>query len=139
MKQGGANQAFQATLASAPKRRRYVAPGSRHTSLFCKQGLRDTIDRTVMHITRVDFHRFKRFDDTKTPLRPGVALLAGSNDSGTSSILQGLAVWESCRTVLEIERGRFALSADAKNQGDGSRRVDEPVGHRRTSRDRRML
>jgi len=56
-------------------------------------------------ITGVSFHRFKQFRDQTFALNPGVSLLGGGNNSGKSTILHGLAVWEFCRTALEMERG----------------------------------
>ena len=71
-------------------------------------------------IKRVRFHRFKRFKDHTIELRPdGMSLLVGGNNSGKSSILQGLAIWEFCKTVLSIERGEDCLFAGATRQGFG--------------------
>ena len=55
-------------------------------------------------IGHVTFHRFKQFKDETFELRPGVTLLAGGNNAGKSSVLHGLAVWEFCRTAIEMER-----------------------------------
>ncbi|GAA0947806.1 ATP-binding protein [Kribbella koreensis] len=60
-------------------------------------------------INRVHFKRFKQFKDTAIDLRPGVTLLAGGNNSGKSSLLHGLAVWEFCRTATLMERGEEGL------------------------------
>lgn len=72
-----------------------------------------------MQITRMTYHRFKKYRDTEIPLRLGVSLLAGGNSSGKTSILQGLAIWEFCRTVLETERGKGSLCWGHTNQGVG--------------------
>jgi hypothetical protein len=70
-------------------------------------------------ITQVTFRRFKQFRELTLDLKPGVSLLAGGNNSGKSSILHGLAVWEFCKTVLEMERGPESLLAGSKKQGLG--------------------
>jgi predicted ATPase len=70
-------------------------------------------------ITKVSFHRFKKFRDTEIQLKPGVTLLAGGNNSGKTSILQGLAIWEFCKTVLEIEVGKKSLYIGGQRQGVG--------------------
>jgi predicted ATPase len=74
---------------------------------------------TELIIKKATFHRFKKFRDVEIQLNPGVSLLAGGNNSGKTSILQGLAVWEFCRTVLEIERGRKSLCVGGQRQGVG--------------------
>lgn len=64
--------------------------------------------------------RFKRFPNQKFDFNPtGVTFLAGPNNAGKSSLLQALAIWEFCRTVLDIERGRESLLRDYKGQGLG--------------------
>lgn len=64
--------------------------------------------------------RFKRFPDQRFVLNPtGVTFLAGPNNAGKSSLLQALAVWEFCRTVLEIERGKESLLPGYEGQGLG--------------------
>lgn len=70
-------------------------------------------------VKKASFHRFKKFRDVEIQLNPGVSLLAGGNNSGKTSILQGLAIWEFCRTVLEIERGKKSLCVGGQRQGVG--------------------
>jgi AAA domain len=71
-------------------------------------------------IEQLTFHRFKSFRDVGFTLNPeGVTLLAGANNSGKSSLLHGLAVWEFCRTVIEQERGADALLASSNRKGVG--------------------
>jgi putative AbiEii toxin of type IV toxin-antitoxin system len=76
-------------------------------------------DNLAEMLTRVAFHRFKQFKDNSFALHPGVSLLGGGNNAGKSSILHGLAVWEFCRTALEMERGAEAFLADYSGQGLG--------------------
>lgn len=71
-------------------------------------------------ITKLRLKKFKRFKRKGVPLREsGITLLAGGNNSGKSSILHGLAVWEFCRTVIEAEKARSAFLPESKAQGLG--------------------
>ena len=71
-------------------------------------------------IKRVRYRRFKQFQSQTVDLKPqGISLLAGGNNSGKSTLLHGLAVWEFCRTALEMERGRPAFNRDSHMQGLG--------------------
>lgn len=70
-------------------------------------------------ITRVIFHRFKQFADQSFDLHPGISLLGGGNNVGKSTILHGLAVWEFCRTAVEMERGPKVFLAGQARQGLG--------------------
>ena len=68
----------------------------------------------------VKLKRFKRFANSSFALLPtGISFLAGGNNSGKSTLLQAIAVWEFCRLVLENERGRESLSAGYGGQGLG--------------------
>lgn len=71
-------------------------------------------------ISKVSLRRFKQFKDTEIELRQGVSLAAGANNSGKSSMLHALAVWEFCRTATVMERGAKGILPDAtKRQGFG--------------------
>ncbi len=71
-------------------------------------------------IERVHFHRFKQYRDVTFDLRPGgISLLAGGNNSGKSTLLHGLAIWEFCKTVMTMEKSPEVLLAGAKHQGVG--------------------
>ncbi len=71
-------------------------------------------------IRRVELTRFKRFTNSNFDLHEsGITFLAGGNNSGKSTLLQAIAVWEFCRLVLENERGREMLSAGHVGQGLG--------------------
>lgn len=48
-----------------------------------------------------------------------MSLIAGGNNSGKSTILHGLAIWEFCRTVIEAEKGLAAFLPDSRAQGLG--------------------
>lgn len=72
-------------------------------------------------IKRVQFTRFKQFDHSSFDFHPSsVTFLAGGNNSGKSSILHGLAVWEFCKIASLMERGEDAFLAVAEGrQGFG--------------------
>lgn len=71
-------------------------------------------------INRVRFRKFKQFSDCEIPLQAGLTLVAGGNNSGKSSLLQGLAIWEFCRTATIMERGVEGLLPEATSkQGFG--------------------
>lgn len=70
-------------------------------------------------IAQITFHRFKQYRDQAFELHPGMSLIAGGNNSGKSTILHGLAVWEFCRTAIEMERGAKMFKAGEMRQGIG--------------------
>lgn len=70
-------------------------------------------------IARVRFHRFKQFPEQTFDLRSGVTLLGGGNNDGKSTLLHGLAVWEFCRTAIEMERDAGTFLAGHAGQGLG--------------------
>ncbi|MEV4915416.1 AAA family ATPase [Streptomyces tirandamycinicus] len=69
----------------------------------------------------MQFTRFKQFEQASFYFRPSdVTFLAGGNNSGKSSILHGLAVWEFCKIASLMERGEDAFLAVAEGrQGFG--------------------
>lgn len=70
-------------------------------------------------VSRVSFHRLKQFRDQSFDLHPGVSLLGGGNNAGKSTILHGLAIWEFCRTAIEMERGPGMFLSTWSGQGIG--------------------
>lgn len=72
-------------------------------------------------ISKVTVQNFKRFKvPTEFLLKPdGITFLAGGNNSGKSSLLQALAVWEFSRSVIEIARRPKSLLAAWHGQGVG--------------------
>lgn len=71
-------------------------------------------------IEELVLRKFKRFRDQSIPLSTsGVSLVAGANNSGKSTVLHALAVWEFCRTIIESEKGVEAFLPESRAQGLG--------------------
>lgn len=71
-------------------------------------------------IKTLTLRKFKRFKREEIPLVvSGVSLLAGGNNSGKSTILHAIAVWEFCRTLIEAEKGPEAFYRGSRAQGLG--------------------
>lgn len=71
-------------------------------------------------ISKIVLRKFKRFRDRTIPLHTqGVSLIGGANNSGKSTILHALAVWEFCRTIIEAEKGLAAFLPGTPTQGLG--------------------
>ncbi len=71
-------------------------------------------------INYVKLTKFKKYSDTRIDIHPlGISFLAGGNNSGKSTLLQALAVWEFCRLIIENERGAASLLAGSRGQGLG--------------------
>ncbi|MEQ6331456.1 AAA family ATPase [Pseudomonas chengduensis] len=72
-----------------------------------------------MKINSITLHRFKKYRDKEIPLKEGLSLVAGANNSGKTTILQAFAVWEFCKTVLEMEKGPKSIRHGYTGQGLG--------------------
>jgi predicted ATP-dependent endonuclease of OLD family len=71
-------------------------------------------------IEKLELKNFKKFKDETIEINPeGLSLLAGGNNSGKSTVLQALAVWDFCLTVLKNEKGEGALTPEHTGQGVG--------------------
>jgi predicted ATPase len=58
-------------------------------------------------ITKLELVNFKRFREKTIHFKPfQLQVLAGANNSGKSTILHALAVWEYCKTLHFYERGQ---------------------------------
>lgn len=77
-----------------------------------------------MQIKNIHLWRFKQFKDREIDLRDGLSLVVGGNNSGKSSVLQAIATWQFCKTILEIEKGRKAWAQNSGVQGVGLGIVD---------------
>lgn len=77
-----------------------------------------------MYITKVELHRFKRYKDDSIELNAGLSLVVGANNSGKSTILQALAAWQFCKTLVEIEKGRIGWLQTTGKTGVGMGIVD---------------
>lgn len=70
-------------------------------------------------IKRVELNKFKRFNSKTIDLQDGMTLVVGGNNSGKSTILHALAVWEFCKTVLIYEKSPRAIFHDFSGDGYG--------------------
>ncbi len=71
-------------------------------------------------LKELHLQNFKRYRDQRFTFRPeGITLLVGGNNSGKSTVLQALAVWEFCRALIEATKGRPALNAGVRRDGVG--------------------
>ncbi|RVT99550.1 hypothetical protein EOD42_05560 [Rhodovarius crocodyli] len=71
-------------------------------------------------IHTVHLKNFKKFSDSVIKLHPNnITFAAGANNSGKSTLLQALAVWEFCKIVLQNEKGIESLLSGYSGQGLG--------------------
>lgn len=70
-------------------------------------------------IKRIVLNKFKRFDNKTIDLQDGMTLVVGGNNSGKSTLLHALAVWEFCKTVLVYEKSPLALYMGFTGDGYG--------------------
>lgn len=71
-------------------------------------------------IKRIELTRFKKFKQHAFDLKSdGATLLVGGNNSGKSTLIHALAVWEFCKVILEHEKGRGIFNANALGTGAG--------------------
>ena len=77
-----------------------------------------------MHIKKIHLHRFKRYKNEEIELKNGLSLVVGANNSGKSTILQALAAWQFCKTLIEIEKGRIGWVQTTGKTGVGMGIVD---------------
>ncbi|MFC1930453.1 ATP-binding protein [Chloroflexota bacterium] len=68
----------------------------------------------------VVFKRFKQFSDVNIPFHSeGLSFIAGGNNSGKSTILHGLAIWQFCHAVILAEKGPESFIPGNRHQGLG--------------------
>lgn len=71
-------------------------------------------------IKKVEIKNFKRFKDNNIEILPNdLSLIVGGNNSGKSTILHALAVWEYCKTVLKYEKSPKSILTGFKGDGFG--------------------
>ena len=68
----------------------------------------------------VELTRFKKYKKQKFNIRPDdITLLVGKNNSGKSTLVHALSVWEFCKMILIHEKGRNALNEGEIEKGEG--------------------
>lgn len=74
-----------------------------------------------LSIKEIELHRFKRYKQKIIETPDGFCLLAGSNNSGKSTFMQAFALWEFCKSVIQLEQGIDGLLNEnlGKKQGVG--------------------
>lgn len=71
-------------------------------------------------IKELHVSNFKKFKNERFEFSPNNStILIGGNNSGKSSILQALAIWEFCKMYLEFEKGKHALLSSFRGAGIG--------------------
>lgn len=71
-------------------------------------------------IKKVEIKKFKRLNNVATELHPnGLSLVVGGNNSGKSTLLHAIAVWQYSWSVIRFEKGEDALLAGAHVAGLG--------------------
>lgn len=61
-------------------------------------------------IKKVEIRKFKRLTDVSVDLHPvALSLVVGGNNSGKSTLLHAIAVWQYSWTVIRFEKGESAL------------------------------
>lgn len=71
-------------------------------------------------IKGIKLTRFKKYKMETFDLNPqGLTLLVGGNNSGKSTLIHALAVWEFCKMILLHEKGRTVFNQDSLGQGEG--------------------
>ena len=71
-------------------------------------------------IEKIELSKFKRFNNISIETHPHtISFIVGGNNSGKSSILHALAVWEFCKTVLIFEKGDSSIRVGYRGAGIG--------------------
>jgi predicted ATPase len=71
-------------------------------------------------IKKIELTKFKRYKKQTISLIPtGITVLAGGNNSGKSTLLHAITVWEFCKLILELEKGKNSLLKGNIEQGLG--------------------
>ncbi|WP_419872918.1 ATP-dependent nuclease [Candidatus Pristimantibacillus sp. PTI5] len=71
-------------------------------------------------IKKIRLQRFKKVKDQTFELKSeGITIIAGANNSGKSTLLHAMAVWEFCKTVILLGKGINSLLPGSNSQGVG--------------------
>lgn len=70
-------------------------------------------------IKRIILNKFKRLDNKTIELKDGMTIVVGGNNSGKSTLLHALAVWEFCKNVLVYEKSPDAIYRNFHGDGYG--------------------
>lgn len=71
-------------------------------------------------IKEVKLTRFKKYKNKAFQLKPsGITLLIGGNNSGKSTLIHALSIWEFCRIILLHEKGEKAFQQEEVGFGEG--------------------
>lgn len=71
-------------------------------------------------ITKIELKNFKRFRNINIDFHPNtISFIVGGNNSGKSTILHALAVWEFCKTILVFEKGNNSILEGYNGAGLG--------------------
>ncbi|MCR5574117.1 MAG: AAA family ATPase [Bacteroidaceae bacterium] len=70
-------------------------------------------------IKRIVLNKFKSLNSKTIELQDGMTLVVGGNNSGKSTLLHALAVWEFCKTVLVYEKSPTAICRGFRGDGYG--------------------
>lgn len=71
-------------------------------------------------IEKIKIEKFKKFTDATVTVSPqGLSIIVGGNNSGKSSLLQALALWNFAKNVIVFSKGRNALDEHSRKDGVG--------------------
>lgn len=71
-------------------------------------------------IKKLRVKNFKKFREKDFILHSsGVSLFAGANNSGKSTVIHALAIWEFCKMILSHEQGEQVFLLEKLGTGEG--------------------